>query len=196
MHVVLAVRDLAKGREAAATMNGDTEVRRLDLADLSSVRAIAEAFTEPIDMLINNAGLMTPPFSRTADGFELQMGTNHFGHFALTKLLLPRIRERVVTVASNAHKWVAIDFGDLNRERRRYRAMAAGFMDGRGAPTPVGRSAKARVLTSAQRLWEASEQLTGVPFPGTPSRAPGTSDGDPAVRARRGERHDRGAELG
>jgi NAD(P)-dependent dehydrogenase (short-subunit alcohol dehydrogenase family) len=123
--VVLAVRDLAKGREAAATMTGDVEIRRLDLADLTSVRAFAEDFDEPVDLLINNAGLMIPPLGRTADGFELQFGTNHLGHFALTNLLLPRIKGRVVTVSSTAHRAGSINFEDLNWERRRYRAMSA-----------------------------------------------------------------------
>ncbi len=123
--VVLAVRDPAKGRAAAATMTGDVGVRRLDLADLASVRAFAEDFPEPIDVLINNAGLMMPPLGRTADGFELQFGTNHLGHFALTNLLLPRIRGRVVTVASNGHRTGTIDFDDLNWERRTYRAFPA-----------------------------------------------------------------------
>jgi NAD(P)-dependent dehydrogenase (short-subunit alcohol dehydrogenase family) len=124
-HVVLAVRDPAKGRAAAATMTGDVSVRRLDLADLASVRAFAEDFTEPIDVLINNAGLMIPPLGRTADGFELQFGTNHLGHFALTNLLLPQIRGRVVTVSSTGHRTGTIDFDDLNWEHRPYRALPA-----------------------------------------------------------------------
>ena len=123
--VVLAVRNLDKGRAAAAAMTGNVDVRQLDLADLASVRAFAEDFTEPVDVLINNAGVMIPPLSRTADGFELQFGTNHLGHFALTNLLLPRIRERVVTVSSGAHKFGSIDFDDLNWERKPYKAMAA-----------------------------------------------------------------------
>jgi NAD(P)-dependent dehydrogenase (short-subunit alcohol dehydrogenase family) len=123
--VVLAVRDPAKGRAAAATMTGEVVVRRLDLADLASVRAFAEKFTEPVDVLINNAGLMIPPLGRTADGFELQFGTNHLGHFALTNLLLPRIRQRVVTVSSGGHHAGTINFDDLNWRRRRYRAFAA-----------------------------------------------------------------------
>ncbi|WP_062209238.1 oxidoreductase [Streptomyces sp. NBRC 109706] len=123
--VVLAVRTPEKGRAAAAAMTGRVEVRRLDLADLSSVRAFADDFTDPVDVLINNAGVMIPPFSRTADGFELQFGTNHLGHFALTNLLLPRIRERVVTVSSTGHRFGSIDFDDLNWERKRYRAMRA-----------------------------------------------------------------------
>ena len=100
--VVLAVRDQAKGEAAAATITGTTEVRPLDLASLDSVRAFAAAWQGTIDLLINNAGVMIPPLSRTADGFELQFGTNHLGHFALTNLLLPHVAAagRVVTVSS------------------------------------------------------------------------------------------------
>src|SRR5689334_2789561 len=77
--IVLAVRNTHKGEEAAARLNGDTEVRALDLADLASIRAFAQATPEPIDVLINNAGVMNVPFARTADGFEMQLGTNHLG---------------------------------------------------------------------------------------------------------------------
>ncbi|WP_209325677.1 oxidoreductase [Brevibacterium renqingii] len=124
-HVVLAVRNLKKGAEAAATMTGSVEVRELDLADLGSVRSFAAGLGGPIDVLINNAGIMTPPLSWTVDGFESQFGTNHLGHFALTALLLPQIGSRVVTVSSLAHKQGTIDFTDLNWRHRRYRAMAA-----------------------------------------------------------------------
>ncbi len=123
--VVLAVRDLQKGRAAAARMPGRTEVRALDLASLDSVRAFAAGWEGEIHLLINNAGVMVPPLSRTKDGFELQFGTNHLGHFALTNLLLPRVSGRVVTVSSGAHRAGAIDFDDLNWERRRYRRWAA-----------------------------------------------------------------------
>jgi len=125
--VVLAVRDQAKGEAAAATIRGTTEVRPLDLASLDSVRAFAAAWQGDIDLLINNAGVMIPPLSRTADGFELQFGTNHLGHFALTNLLLPHVAAdgRVVTVSSDAHKSGAIDFDDLNWERKRYRPWRA-----------------------------------------------------------------------
>ena len=88
-HVVLAVRDPERGRRAAATIPGSTDVRRLDLADLASVRAFADGWEGELDVLINNAGVMATPEQRTADGFELQIGTNHLGHFALTNLLLP-----------------------------------------------------------------------------------------------------------
>lgn len=124
-HVILAVRTPWKGLDAAATMPGDVEVRTLDLADLASVRAFCDLLSEPVDLLINNAGLMVPPLGRTADGFELQFGTNHLGHFALTNLLLPRIQDRVVTLASLGHRLGRIDFEDLNWQRRRYRALPA-----------------------------------------------------------------------
>jgi NAD(P)-dependent dehydrogenase (short-subunit alcohol dehydrogenase family) len=118
--VVLAVRDTAKGEQAAAAIDGTTEVRRLDLADLASIRSFAEAWDEPLDVLVNNAGVMAVPERRTKDGFELQIGTNHLGHFALTNLLLPRIADRVVTVSSTAHWFGRIGLDDLNWERRRY----------------------------------------------------------------------------
>ena len=118
--VVLAVRDTAKGERIAATMTGDTEVRLLDLEDLASVRAFAAAWTGPIDILINNAGIMLVPEARTADGFERQIGTNHLGHFVLTNLLLPHITGRIVTVASNAHARGQLDLDDLNWRTRPY----------------------------------------------------------------------------
>jgi len=103
-HVVFAVRDPERGRAAAAKAGGSTEVRRLDLADLASVREFGEAWDGPLDLLINNAGVMMLPEGRTRDGFETQFGTNHLGHFALTNLLLPHITDRVVTVSSGAHR--------------------------------------------------------------------------------------------
>jgi NAD(P)-dependent dehydrogenase (short-subunit alcohol dehydrogenase family) len=123
--VVLAVRDVARGHEAASRITGDTEVRRLDLADLASVRSFAEAWTGDIDVLINNAGVMHVPKSLTKDGFETQFGVDHLGPFALTNLLLPRVTDRVVTVSSNLHRSGTIDLDDLNWERRRYSAGGA-----------------------------------------------------------------------
>jgi NAD(P)-dependent dehydrogenase (short-subunit alcohol dehydrogenase family) len=252
-HVVLAVRDTDKGQAAAATMPGSTEVRRLDLADLASIREFAAGWAADVDLLINNAGVMVPPFSRTADGFELQFGTNHLGHFALTNLLLPDITDRVVTVSSTGHRMGRIDFDDLNWERRPYKAWRAygqsklanllftaelqrrldavgspvraiaahpgyaatnlqfqsgrraldvvsgignrlfaqdedggalptlyaatadvpgnsfagpgGFMEQRGPAKLVGRKHTAEDVDVARRLWDVSEQLTGVRFP-------------------------------
>ncbi len=251
--VVLAVRDLEKGRAAGETMPGQTEVRALDLAQLASVREFAAGWEGDIDLLINNAGVMVPPLTRTVDGFELQFATNHLGHFALSNLLLEHVKGRVVTVSSTGHRIGRIDFEDLNWERRRYRAWLAygqsklanllftselqrrlgaagsdvlataahpgyaatnlqfhsghrvvdllsaasnrvfaqdeeggalptlyaaladvpgdsfagpgGFMEQRGAPKLVGRSDAARDVGAARRLWDVSEELTGVRFP-------------------------------
>jgi NAD(P)-dependent dehydrogenase (short-subunit alcohol dehydrogenase family) len=203
--------------------------------------------------LINNAGVMVPPLTHTAEGFELQFGTNHLGHFALTNLLLEHVRGRVVTVSSTGHRMGSIDFDDLNWERKPYRAWRAygqsklanllftselqrrltaagsgvlataahpgyastnlqfhsqrrlfdlvgalgnrllaqdeaggslptlyaavadipgnsfagpgGFMEQRGAPKLVGRSSAAKDTGVAARLWDVSEELTGVRFP-------------------------------
>jgi NAD(P)-dependent dehydrogenase (short-subunit alcohol dehydrogenase family) len=251
--VVLAVRDTGKGQAAAATMPGETEVRPLDLASLASVREFAAGWEGEIDLLINNAGVMAPPMTRTADGFELQFGTNHLGHFALTNLLLAQVSGRVVTVSSTGHRMGKIDFDDLNWERKPYKRWRAygqsklanllftaelqrrlsaagstvlataahpgyaatnlqfhsgqrlfdlvsivgnrllaqdenggalptlyaavadipgnsfagpgGFMEQRGAPKLVGRSDAAKDSGVARRLWEVSEELTGVRFP-------------------------------
>jgi NAD(P)-dependent dehydrogenase (short-subunit alcohol dehydrogenase family) len=124
-HVVLAVRDTGKGKDAAARIGGDVAVTELDLSSLESVQAAAEELRsryDHIDLLINNAGVMTPPRSTTSDGFELQFGTNHLGHFALTGLLLDKLLDvpgaRIVTVSSNGHKMGgAIHFDDLQWER-------------------------------------------------------------------------------
>ena len=123
--VVLAVRDPGKGERVAAAMPGHTEVRRLDLADLASVRAFAAGWAEPLDVLINNAGIMRVPQGRTRDGFELQIGTNHLGPFALTNLLLPHITSRVVTVSSQLHRRGRLDLDDLNWEHRPYHSLQA-----------------------------------------------------------------------
>jgi len=117
-HVVLACRDVGRAEDVAPP--GDVRVRRLDLADLASVRAFADALPGEVDVLVNNAGVMAVPHRRTIDGFELQFGTNHLGHFALTGLLLDRIRDRVVTVSSVLHRIGRIALDDLNWERRRY----------------------------------------------------------------------------
>lgn len=106
--VVLACRDTTAGEKAAAKIPGQTSVEELDLASQASVRAFAERWTGPLDLLINNAGVMRPPaYRETEDGHELMFGTNHYGHFALTGRLLPALLEapapRVVTVASIAH---------------------------------------------------------------------------------------------
>jgi NAD(P)-dependent dehydrogenase (short-subunit alcohol dehydrogenase family) len=118
--VVLAVRDTDRGAAVAAELPGQVEVRRLDLTDLESVRTFAREWDGPLDVLVNNAGIMMVPAGVTVDGFELQFGTNHLGHFALTNLLLPHVTDRVVTVASTAHRAGAIVLDDLNWQRRPY----------------------------------------------------------------------------
>ena len=137
-HVVLACRDTDKGTTALGTIqtdvpNASVEVSALDLASLASVRAFAERFRtdhETLDLLINNAGVMAPPRRETADGFELQLGTNHLGHFALTALLIDAMEQRddarVVTVSSGAHRMGRIDFEDLQSTRRYKRWRAYG----------------------------------------------------------------------
>lgn len=131
--VVLACRNEQRGRDAeqrirALTGSDRLHVHVLDLASLASIRAFAAALTGPVHILVNNAGIMATPKGTTADGFELQFGTNHLGHFALTGLLLPNLQEartaRVVTLSSVAHKGGRINFDDLQSERgyRRWRA--------------------------------------------------------------------------
>jgi len=250
--VVLAVRNTDKGKTAAATVPGTTEVRALDLSDLASVRAFAQAWEGDLDILVNNAGVMAVPKQRTADGFELQIGTNHLGHFALTNLLLGHVTDRVVTISSFAHRTGKIRLDDLNWHTGRYgrwtaygqsklanllftlelqrlltaagspiRALAAhpgysrtnlqshtgsglqhglmavtnrviaqsaemgalpvlyaatqdlpgntyvgpgGFQELRGHPAIASRTPAAFNQETATRLWERSEELTGVPF--------------------------------
>ncbi len=137
MTVVIAVRNLEKGHLAASLIRADNpaarlDVRLLDLADLNSVRAFADLFRasyERLDLLINNAGVMIPPYGKTADGFELQMGTNHLGHFALTGLLIDMMIStpdpRIVTVSSLMHRRGRLDFSDLHWEKRAYSATSA-----------------------------------------------------------------------
>lgn len=132
--VVLAVRDMEKGKRAAARITGDVTVQALDLTSMDSIRSAAadlRAAHPRIDLLINNAGVMYTPKQTTADGFELQFGTNHLGHFALTGLLLDRILpvpgSRVVTVSSTGHRIrAAIHFDDLQWERSYSRIGAYG----------------------------------------------------------------------
>lgn len=118
-HVILAVRNPDRGARAASQIVGSTEVRRLDVADLASVRDFA-ASLGPFDVLVNNAGVMGVPEARTADGVELQLATNHLGHFALTLLVLDRLLDRVVVVGSEAHRHARLAATDLNFEREPY----------------------------------------------------------------------------
>jgi NAD(P)-dependent dehydrogenase (short-subunit alcohol dehydrogenase family) len=137
-HVVLACRNLEKGTEAARTIESampgaSIEVSALDLGSLDAVRSFASTFGSThaaLDLLINNAGVMAPPRRQTTDGFELQIGTNHLGHFALTGLLIGTMEgrddARVVTVSSGAHRVGRIDFDDPHHERSYNRWLAYG----------------------------------------------------------------------
>jgi NAD(P)-dependent dehydrogenase (short-subunit alcohol dehydrogenase family) len=122
--VTMAVRDIAKGEAAAASLPGRTHVARLDVSDLSSVRHFAKTCGD-VDVLVNNAGVMGTPYTRSLDGHELQLATNHLGHFALTNLLLPRLADRVVVLGSEAHRGGVIDVDDLSFQRRPYDAYGA-----------------------------------------------------------------------
>jgi NAD(P)-dependent dehydrogenase (short-subunit alcohol dehydrogenase family) len=151
--VVLAVRNIDKGKAAAADMTGDVEVRRLDLQDLGSVREFAEG-TDGVDVLVNNAGIMAVPYAQTVDGFESQIGTNHLGHFALTALLLPKITDRVVTVSSMMHRMGYISLKDLNWKSRPYSAWLA-----------YGQSKLANLLFTSElqrRLTEAGSSVRAL----------------------------------
>ena len=129
-HVILAVRSVDKGEEAARQIRqrypqAQVTVMELNLADLKSIRAFAESFLashDRLDILINNAGVMALPARKTVDGFEMQFGTNHLGHFALTGLLLPVLKKtpgsRVVTVSSGVHVSGDIHFDDLQWEKK------------------------------------------------------------------------------
>ena len=130
--VVIAVRNQVKGDAAVKKIqvenpNANVQTMLVDLADLESIHRFAENFTKAfptLDLLVNNAGVMNPPYTKTKDGFELQFGTNHLGHFALTGLLIDLIKStpnsRIVNVSSTAHKIGNLDFDDLNWETRRY----------------------------------------------------------------------------
>jgi len=136
--VVMACRSLDKGEAAARQIRGEypeaqLDLKQIDLADLSSVRAFAEDFLaeyERLDILINNAGVMATPYRKTVDGFELQFGANHLGHFALTGLLIELLKKtpesRIVTVSSYAHFIGRINFNDLGSEKSYQKWLAYG----------------------------------------------------------------------
>jgi len=135
--VIIAARNLKKAQGVADAILGefakaDVTVRELDLSDLASVEKFADSVArdhDRLDVLINNAGVMMCPYSKTQDGFEIQFGTNHLGHFALTAHLLPLLKKtkgsRIVNLSSLAHKGGDLDFSDLNWEKRKYRTTKA-----------------------------------------------------------------------
>ncbi|KAL4425998.1 hypothetical protein ABPG75_010014 [Micractinium tetrahymenae] len=161
--VVLCSRSLEGGQKVAEQLQpgvkGKIAVKRLDLADLSSVKALADDLTASLarlDILILNAGVMACPKMQTKNGFEMQIGTNHFGHFYLTKLLLPKMESqnspaRVVAVSSTAHSMGKLDLDDLNFERRKYSAWGS-----------YGQSKLANVLFASELARRLREQGSAV----------------------------------
>jgi NAD(P)-dependent dehydrogenase (short-subunit alcohol dehydrogenase family) len=173
----LACRNEKKGREAVGRILGEYPEARvslgiLDLSNLASVRAFAEEYMEghdQLDLLINNAGVMTPPeWQATADGFELQFGTNHLGHFALTAhlwdLVVATKDSRVVNVSSVAHKYGKIDFDDLNWKNRRYKkgptygqSKLANLLFSLELGARVARDGEGPMVVSAHPGWTATD---------------------------------------
>lgn len=124
-HVILAVRNLELGAQRAAEMGGDTSVVKLDLADQASVRAFPELLEGDVDILINNAGVVAQNRRETTDGFEVTLGTNFLGPFALTNLLFGRVRSTIINVGSDAHKSATIDFDDPHLRSSKWSAFPA-----------------------------------------------------------------------
>jgi NAD(P)-dependent dehydrogenase (short-subunit alcohol dehydrogenase family) len=151
--VILACRNTQKADVVAREIGSAATVAQLDLADLDSVRTFADGLTGA-DVLINNAGVMAIPHKRTAQGFEMQIGTNHLGHFALTALVLDKITDRVVTLSSSMHQIGRIDLGDLNWETRKYRRWRA-YGDSKMANLMFGKEL-------ADRLAAAGSTTTSV----------------------------------
>ena len=123
--VILAVRNTGLGRDRAAEIGGTTSVVKLDLADMSSVRAFPGLIDGDIDILINNAGVVTEHRSETVDGFEMTLGTNMLGPFALTNLLLGRVRSQIINVGSDAHRSATLRPDDMHLRHHRWTAMGA-----------------------------------------------------------------------
>ncbi|HEV7580028.1 MAG TPA: SDR family NAD(P)-dependent oxidoreductase [Mycobacterium sp.] len=119
-HVVLAVRNTDLGKQRAEQMGGSTAVVKLDLADLSSVRAFPDQVDGEFDILINNAGTLTDRRTDTVDGFEMTLGTNLLGPFALTNLLVPRVRSQIINVGSDAHKSARLRLDDMHLRRNKW----------------------------------------------------------------------------
>ncbi len=180
--VIMACRDTAKGETAAQRIRAgvpesEVDVARLDLASLESVRVFAESYPhEHLDLLINNAGVMVPPHQITVDGFELQLGTNHLGHFALTGRLLDKLlatpNARVVTVSSNAHKFGRINFDDLQSERsyQRWRAYGQSKLANLLFAFELDRRLRATQANLLSVAAHPGYAATNLQFAATPSR--------------------------
>jgi NAD(P)-dependent dehydrogenase (short-subunit alcohol dehydrogenase family) len=149
--VVLGVRDPDTTRTAVGGLAGDFDVRRLDVSDLGSVRAFAAEWTGPLDVLVNNAGVMDVPATRTADGLDLQTATNHTGPFLLTTLLLPHVTDRVVSVTSQLHRLGRLDLTDLDWRARPYRPLQA-YRDSKLAQVLVSLELQRRLTASGSAV--------------------------------------------
>ncbi|OBH97563.1 SDR family NAD(P)-dependent oxidoreductase [Mycobacterium sp. E2733] len=123
--VILAVRNTELGEQRAAEMGGSTSVARVDLADQSSVRAFASSIDDDVEILINNAGALTDRRTDTVDGFEMTLGTNLLGPFALTNLLLPKVRAQIINVGSDAHRSATLRLDDLHLRRHKWTRLGA-----------------------------------------------------------------------
>jgi NAD(P)-dependent dehydrogenase (short-subunit alcohol dehydrogenase family) len=124
-HVVMAVRNTDLGAQRAKEIGGSTSIARVDLADLSSVRAFAEAFDDDVDILINNAGMLTGDRQETVDGFEKTIGTNLLGPFALTNLIFPKVRSQIINVGSQAHRGATLRLNDMHLRTSKWTSMGA-----------------------------------------------------------------------
>jgi NAD(P)-dependent dehydrogenase (short-subunit alcohol dehydrogenase family) len=124
-HVIMAVRNTELGAERAKEIGGSTSIAKIDLADLSSVHAFADALDEDVDILINNAGGLTQEREETVDGFEKQIGQNMLGPFALTNLIFPRVRTQIITVGSHAHRSAELRLDDMHLRTNKWTSMGA-----------------------------------------------------------------------
>jgi NAD(P)-dependent dehydrogenase (short-subunit alcohol dehydrogenase family) len=124
-HVILAVRNTELGAQRATAIGGSTSVAKLDLADLSSIRAFPELLDDDVDILINNAGTLTQNRTDTVDGFETTMGTNFLGPFALTNLLFGRVRSQIINVGSETHKSATLRLDDMHLRSHRWTVVGA-----------------------------------------------------------------------
>ncbi len=125
-HVILAARNTELGEQRREReIGGSTAVVKLDLADLSSVRAFAGLIDEPVDILINNAGALTDRRTETVDGFEMTLGTNLLGPFALTNLLLPKVRSQIINVGSDAHRSATLRLDDPHLRQHKWTRLGA-----------------------------------------------------------------------
>ena len=124
-HVVMAVRNTELGAQRAKEIGGSTSIAKIDLADLASVRAFADALDDDVDILINNAGMLTQGREETVDGFEKTIGTNLLGPFALTNLIFPRVRAQIINVGSQAHRGGTLRLDDMHLRNNKWTSMGA-----------------------------------------------------------------------